>query len=525
MSKISEVLSTIEQIKVIEEKKKSITLDNMDFNKEPKLTKLEDEKKALFTRIAEIFKDKDFSYLEVQGIPDKDLYNTIIKEIANLKKTRNLIMGNTFFPEYFKSHDQHTDSRYIAKVKPMDDCIQKFANLGQFVSLINAPDQNFIEAMKVLYNKDVDLKDVTSIGNRLMLLKDTNMVDAIYSFYDVITLANKIQGIKHDMNQYRMCSDIIIEFNMKPSLTINKLNQSRVEFDNLLNELHHLFDDNSKVNDHYSTCNNNNYIGSYEANRLNDRLTEYASLYNSLQTSTKVKDTIDSVKNDQEIKQILVKYDDLYKALLLNGEKGKYQNELKELKQTKKIFGTKKREIRIAELEKILSENTNREKQFDEKNDRVYDAYFNPLCKNLDAKGISPKQISKFETWEELSKDIRREIINVMSNMAVDGALMTTEQVISDIFFPFQLYVTIAEENMSNFNREHKVKGEIDINKAVQYINMYKNYKMLNNGTTATTITPYSEKDMADYYMVSSLLAIDKSYQELNSEKTINKTM
>ena len=525
MNKNNELNLIIDQIEATEKKIKTVELDHMDFNKEPKLKRLREDRLALIKGIEHMFKVDKNDYLEVQGTPNPDLYYVITKEIERLKRVRDLIINTNFHPSYFNSDIKHNDSRFMKKIKPIDDCITRYINLAKFVSLINAPDENFVEGIKILYDKEINLDDAGSLVNRITLLGDTDMKAAIYTFYDVVNLVGKMPQTRLESDQYRVFSNIIVEYNLKSAMNIPKLNQSRIEFDSLLNELYPLFSDREKPVDHYDFQNYNNCLSSYDANQLYERLSEYVQLYDDMQVSGQVKGILNDVKNNQQLKDIVNRYQILLNELMAFKDKVKHQEELKELRKKKSVFGKKKREERIIELEKSLDENTNKEKEYDDKNEKIYLAYFNALRKELVDKGISPKKVSKFNTWEELSQDIRRKITNVMSNMAVDSVVMTTDKIIADIFFPFEFYVNQSEERMQDFSKKNNVKDGIEINKVNKYLHMIKNYKMLNDGSNSTTATPYTEKDLTDYYITNSLLAIDNSYQRLNNENVKSKQM
>jgi hypothetical protein len=79
---------------------------------------------------------------------------------------------------------------------------------------------------------------------------------------------------------------------------------------------------------------------------------------------------------------------------------------------------------------------------------------------------------------------------------------------------------------MDLFKKRNNLQDEvnIDIEKCRQYTNLYKNYKMLNDGSRSTTVSPYNEKDLVDYYTVSSWQNIDEVYKNMDHQMEISKT-
>jgi hypothetical protein len=520
VSKFENIIPVLDQIKIIEEKIKTINEDHMDFNKNSELEKLRFEKTLLFDNVIESLPQNDFDHLEVHGIPDKDLYYILTSEASILEEIGNSIIDRTYSNRDFI--DKVNDNNYITRIKSIFDCAQMYKDMAKFVSLMNTSDQNFIEAVEVLYEMKINLCDAKSPESRLAILQKTEMMDVIPSFYSIKNLNDElnnfdlnINNIDINLNQRVMLSNVILKYNLRPSLLVNHLSLSRIKFDNLLYELYPMFSNSTTIVNHYTRNEQTPYYNTFHVNYLYNLFKQYIPLYNSAKAANKVNDALNNVKNNIDIKNMLTQFETLSKEIIGDVDKIEYEEELKQLQQSKNFFGKKKRNARISELEALLSSNAAKEKQLSGRNDKLFELCFETVRRELEAKGLSPRDVSRFDTWEDISKDISKEIVKVMSNMYVDGVTMTMDQIVKEVISPFEINARIIQDEMDAFNKKNNVNSNVDINRVMQFIDMCDNSKKLNALEKVTTITPYSDKDIADYYITDSLTNVNKVYQDL----------
>jgi hypothetical protein len=507
-----DVTLLIDQIKAIENMIAEVQANYMDFGKETKLKQLNNDKQALLDRLTKEISNNS-SDLKVNGSLSKDFYYILKKEIDNLEITRTDTLNRYFRPDYIIRYDRNLDPNYIAKVKPFDDCIKKYKDMSTFVSLINTTDQVFTEAMKTLYNVDVDVSEVGSLESRIKFLMNTELADVIYDFYNVISLETKMDGVQHNLMQRDLFSSTLIECNLKPTLYVDKLNLSRVQCYDLLNELYPIFDP-AETKDVPLTL--------WHVRELYNYLEEYVKLCDAVKTSNKIMESLENVKNDSNIKGMLEHYKELSKEMLDSKSKGNYQTELDRLTKKKSILGfiPQKRTKRINKLQISLQNNIDIAKQLYGKTDEIFQAYFKAIRKELENRELAPKDVSNYEKWSELSNSIEKDIADIISSMRIDDATkeFTTNQVISQINLPFTVYASKAEDRMNEFKKRYNIKQELDINKALTFINLYKNFKWINSGVSISAITPYAENDIVQYYITKSMTNINTEYPKFIAE-------
>jgi hypothetical protein len=443
--------------------------------------------------------------LKVDGSLNKDFCHILKGEIDSLEATRADIFGHYFRPDYLVNYNRNLDPNYVAKIKPFDERIKKYKDMLTFVGLTNATNQVFVEAMKTFYDKDINTNEIESLEGRIKFLMNTELTDVIYDFYDVISVETKMDNVQYDLTQRDLFSNILIRCNLKSALYIDKLNLSRTQCYDLLNELYPIFD---------PTENKDAPLTLWDVRELYNYLTEYVNLRNVVKVSNKIKESLENVRNDPKIKNMLEHYKVLSKEVLDSQSKNDYQNE--PINETKRFpwLWAKKRTNRINKLNDSLQKNIDVVKQLCEKSDQISHVYFEAIRKELENKGLSPKNVSNCEKWSELSSSIEKDIADIISSLHIDNASkeFTTDQVVNQINLPFAVYASKAEDKMVEFNKRYNIKQELDINKILAFINLYKNFKWINSGVQISTITPYSENDMAEYYLTKSMLNINTEY-------------
>lgn len=519
METLNEIIVKIDKIREIVNHKGIVKKDHFDFNKEKHLHDLDLQTNNILDDITASIGNGIVDFIQVAEKPSAAMCDVLLEELNKLQRIKDNLTNFYFNHGYVKGRSQSEDQRYQINVKPIDDFIERYNDMYKLVALLNAPDDRFIEAMEVMYDRQVNPDQINTVSGRFKLLSETEMVDAIPFFYSINTLCDKIDdlivGNNISSKYIRIFKNTIIGYTLRPALSVNILEEHRLKFDDLLNELYPAFSGTKKALGHLDFSNTNS-LSMYEANRLYEVLINYCHLYETNVKADKIEAVLNKVKIDENLMKLENHYENLATSLLNSNQKEQYMKEQDELKKSKNPFGKKQRIARIQQINGILQDDAEKIKELNWSDTDIFNQYFASISQEAENNGIRPADIDKVSSWEELKSKIKKEIENIMAHAAIDGSTLKYKDIIREVLFPFELCISIAKDNTDNFIRNNNtdidVIRSISIDKILDYIELYKHSQCLYNGTDVRTTTPYS-KDLVNYFTGKSWMNVAESYQ------------